>query len=160
MKHLLTALVALTLFISCNKNKEAANEPAKEETVDIVAKNDKEITDYISKNKLKAEKSDSGLYYVINEPGTGAQPTAVSNVTVAYKGYFLDGTVFDKSKPEGISFGLDQVVKGWTEGIPHFKTGGSGILLVPAHLGYGNETMGPIPGGSALIFDVKLLSVN
>lgn len=163
MKHLLSALVALTLLISC-KNKEATNEPTnealKEATVDYVAKNDKEITDYITKNKLKAEKSESGLYYIINKPGTGTQPTATSNVTVAYKGYFLNGTVFDESKPEGISFGLDQVVKGWTEGIPHFKAGGSGILLVPAHLGYGNETMGPIPGGSALIFDVKLISVN
>ncbi|PJJ07075.1 FKBP-type peptidyl-prolyl isomerase-like protein [Flavobacterium sp. 1] len=160
MKHLLTALVALTLFISCNKNKEVKNEVTKEETVDCVAKNDKEITDYIAKNKLKAEKSDSGLYYVINEPGTGAQPTATSNVTVAYKGYFTNGSVFDESTAAGISFGLDQVIKGWTEGIPHFKTGGSGILLVPSHLGYGNETMGPIPGGSALIFDVKLISVN
>lgn len=160
MKHLLTALVALTLFISCNKNKEVTNEAVKEETVDIVAKNEKEITDYIAKNKLKAEKSDSGLYYVITEPGTGAQPTATSNVTVAYKGYFTNGSVFDESTDAGISFGLDQVIKGWTEGIPHFKTGGSGILLVPSHLGYGNETMGPIPGGSALIFDVKLISVN
>ncbi len=160
MKHLLTALVALTLFISCNKNKEVTNEVTKEETVDVAAKNDKEITDYIAKNKLKAEKSDSGLYYVINEPGTGAQPTAKSNVTVAYKGSFTNGSIFDQSGPEGISFGLDQVIKGWTEGIPHFKAGGSGILLVPAHLGYGNETMGPIPGGSALIFDVKLISVN
>ncbi|OOG67980.1 FKBP-type peptidyl-prolyl cis-trans isomerase [Flavobacterium sp. A45] len=160
MKHLLTVLVALTLLISCNKNKEVTNETPNEATVDYVAKNDKEITDYIAKNKLKAQKSESGLYYVINEPGTGAQPTATSNVTVAYKGYFTNGSVFDESKPEGISFGLDQVVKGWTEGIPHFKTGGSGILLVPAHLGYGNETMGPIPGGSALIFDVKLISVN
>lgn len=161
MKHLLSALVALTLLISCNKNKEVTNEPVKEATaVDIVSKNDKEITDYLAKNNLTAEKSESGLYYIINEPGTGVQPTATSNVTVAYKGYFLDGTVFDESKPEGISFGLDQVVKGWTEGIPHFKAGGSGILLVPAHLGYGNDTMGPIPGGSALIFDVKLISVN
>nr|WP_315256724.1 FKBP-type peptidyl-prolyl cis-trans isomerase [uncultured Flavobacterium sp.] len=159
MKHLLSALVALTLLISC-KNKEATNEALKEATVDYVAKNDKEITDYITKNKLKAEKSDSGLYYVINEPGTGAQPTATSNVTVAYKGYFTNGSVFDQSTDAGISFGLDQVVKGWTEGIPHFKAGGSGILLIPAHLGYGNETMGPIPGGSALIFDIKLISVN
>ena len=160
MKHLLSALVALTLFISCNKNKEVTNEVKTEPTVDCVAKNDKEITDYLAKNNLTAEKSESGLYYIINEPGTGAQPTATSNVTVAYKGYFLNGTVFDESKPEGISFGLDQVVKGWTEGIPHFKTGGSGILLVPAHLGYGDSTMGPIPGGSALIFDVKLISIN
>ena len=156
MKHLLSALVALTLFISCGKNKEIT----KEVPVDYVAKNEKEITDYISKNKLKAQKSESGLYYVINEPGTGAQPTESSNVTVAYKGSFMDGSVFDQSKPDGISFGLNQVIRGWTEGIPHFKVGGSGILLIPAHLGYGNDTMGPIPGGSALIFEVKLSSVN
>ena len=160
MKHLLSALVALTLFISCNKNKEVTNEVTKEPTVDYVAKNDKEITDYIVKNKLKAQKSESGLYYVINEAGTGAQPIATSNVTVAYKGYFTNGTVFDQSGPEGISFGLDQVIKGWTEGIPYFKTGGSGILLIPSNLAYGNDTMGPIPGGSALVFEIKLISVN
>jgi FKBP-type peptidyl-prolyl cis-trans isomerase FkpA len=160
MKHLLTALLAMALFISCSKGKEKEPTVEKEATVDYVAKNDKEITDYIAKNHLIAQKSDSGLYYVITEPGTGAQPTATSNVTVAYKGYFSNGTVFDESKPEGISFGLDQVIKGWTEGIPYFKTGGSGILLVPAHLGYGDNAMGPIPGGSALVFDVKLIKVN
>lgn len=160
MKHLLSVLLALTLFISCNKNKEETKEAPKETTVDYVAKNDKEITDYIAKNKLTAQKSGSGLYYVITDPGTGTQPTATSNVTVAYKGYFTNGNVFDQSDATGISFGLDQVIKGWTEGIPHFKTGGSGTLFVPAHLGYGDNTMGPIPGGSALIFDVKLISVN
>lgn len=159
MKHLLSALVALTLFISCNK-KEATPETTTEAAVDYVAKNDKEITDYITKNNLKAEKSDSGLYYVITDPGTGTQPTDASNVTVAYKGYFTNGNVFDQSGPEGISFGLNQVIKGWTEGIPHFKSGGSGILLVPSHLGYGSNTMGPIPGNSVLVFDVKLISVN
>lgn len=163
MKHLLSALVVLTLFISCGKNKEETTESTETTTevpTDNVAKNDKEITDYLAKNNLKAEKSESGLYYIINEPGTGAQPTATSNVTVAYKGSFLDGKTFDQSGPEGISFGLDQVIKGWTEGIPLFKTGGSGILLVPSNLGYGDNTMGPIPGGSALVFEVKLISVN
>ncbi|WP_264563534.1 FKBP-type peptidyl-prolyl cis-trans isomerase [Flavobacterium sp. N3904] len=152
MKHLLSALLALTLFISCTKDKEA--------TVDYVAKNEQEIKDYITKNKLTAQRSETGLYYVINEPGTGAQPTATSNVTVAYKGYFTNGTIFDQSDAKGISFGLNQVIKGWTEGIPHFKTGGSGILLVPAHLGYGSYDYSSIPGGSVLIFDVKLISVN
>jgi FKBP-type peptidyl-prolyl cis-trans isomerase FkpA len=152
MKHLLSSLLVLTLFISCSKDKET--------TGDYVAKNDKEITDYITKNNLTAQKSNTGLYYIITEPGTGTQPTASSNVTVAYKGYFSNGDVFDQSKPEGISFGLNQVIKGWTEGIPYFKTGGSAILLVPAHLGYGNNAVGPIPGGSVLIFDVKLISVN
>ncbi|WP_281228396.1 FKBP-type peptidyl-prolyl cis-trans isomerase [Flavobacterium aquiphilum] len=159
MKKLLFALVAMTLFISCKKNEET-NETAKGEPVDLVAKNDKEIIDYLAKNNLKAQKSDSGLYYVINEPGTGAQPTATSNVTVAYKGSFTNGNVFDQSGPEGISFGLNQVIKGWTEGIPHLKVGGSGILLVPSHLGYGDNDMGPIPGGSVLVFEVKLISVN
>jgi FKBP-type peptidyl-prolyl cis-trans isomerase FkpA len=68
--------------------------------------------------------------------------------------------VFDQSNSAGISFGLNQVIKGWTEGIPYFKTGGNGILLVPAHLGYGSYDSNGIPGGSVLIFDVKLNSVN
>lgn len=160
MKQLLSALLALTLFISCGKEKEKETTIENQATVDYVSKNDKEITDYITKNHLVAQKTNSGLYYVVTEPGTGTQPTATSNVTVAYKGYFTNGTVFDQSDAKGISFGLDQVIKGWTEGIPTLKTGGSGILLVPSHLGYGDQTMGPIPGNSVLIFDVKLISVN
>ncbi|RKS94890.1 FKBP-type peptidyl-prolyl isomerase-like protein [Flavobacterium limicola] len=149
MKKILFVLT-LVLSMSCSKDKE----------VDYVAQNEQDIIAYIAKNNLTAQRSDSGLYYIVNEVGTGAQPTATSNVTVAYKGYFTNGNVFDQSKPEGISFGLNQVIKGWTEGIPYFKEGGSGILLVPAHLGYGNDDRGPIPGGSVLIFEVKLITVN
>ncbi|KFF17733.1 FKBP-type peptidyl-prolyl cis-trans isomerase [Flavobacterium hydatis] len=156
MKHFIPALLALTLFISCAKNKKAENTDA---PVDNVAQNEQQIKDYVTKNKLDAHRTESGLYYVINEPGTGAQPTATSNVTVAYKGSFLDGKVFDESS-DGISFGLDQVIKGWTEGIPYFKTGGTGILLVPAHLGYGDNDYNTIPGGSVLVFEIKLISVN
>lgn len=152
MKQLLSTLLVLTLFISCSKDTETVT--------DYTAKNEQEIKDYLAKNNLTAQRSTSGLYYIINEQGTGTQPTAASNVTVAYKGYFTNGNVFDQSKAEGISFGLNQVIKGWTEGIPYFKAGGSGVLLVPAHLGYGSYNYGPIPGGSVLIFDVKLISVN
>lgn len=154
MKHLLSALIALALFISCSSNDKEAT------PVDYTAKNDKEITDYLAKNNLTAQKSESGLYYIIKEPGTGTQPTATSNVTVAYKGYYTNGTIFDQSTDAGVSFGLNQVIKGWTEGIPHIKTGGSGIFLVPSHLAYGNYDYRGIPGGSVLIFDVKLISVN
>ncbi|TDD78260.1 FKBP-type peptidyl-prolyl cis-trans isomerase [Flavobacterium caseinilyticum] len=153
MKSTLLALVSL-LFVSCLSD----NEPSK--SVDYTVQNEKEIVDYIAKNKLTAIKTDSGLYYVVNEAGTGARPKASSNVTVAYKGYFTNGNIFDQSNASGISFGLNQVIKGWTEGIPYFKEGGSGILLVPAHLGYGSNGSGPIPGGSVLIFDVKLIKVN
>ena len=152
MKHILTTLLSLILFISCSKDKEA--------NIDYVAKNELEIKDYIAKNNLTAQRSTSGLYYVIDEPGAGTQPTATSNVTVAYKGYFTNGTVFDQSSAAGVSFGLNKVIPGWTEGIQYFKTGGSGILLIPSHLGYGSYDYSGIPGGSVLIFDVKLISVN
>tara|TARA_R110002051_G_scaffold133649_1_gene206938 strand:+ start:136 stop:594 length:459 start_codon:yes stop_codon:yes gene_type:complete len=152
MKYSLLALV-FTILISCELDK-------KSEDIDYMAKNEQDITAYITENNLEAQRSDSGLYYVIEDEGTGAQPTATSNVTVAYKGYYLNGKVFDQSDAEGISFGLNQVIKGWTEGIPYFKEGGNGILLVPAHLGYGNNDNRGIPGGSVLIFDVSLISVN
>lgn len=127
--------------------------------VDYTVQNEKEIVDYIAKNNLNAQKSDTGLYYVITEPGTGKQPTANSDVRVAYKGYFTSGKIFDQSTDAGSSFNLQGVIKGWTEGIQYFKEGGSGVLLVPAHLGYGNGRPG-IPGGSVLVFDVKLIKVN
>jgi FKBP-type peptidyl-prolyl cis-trans isomerase FkpA len=153
MKSIVLALISI-LFVSCFGDNKAPKQ------VDYTAQNEKEIVDYIAKNKLNAIKTGTGLYYVINEPGTGDQPKATSNVTVAYKGYFTNGSVFDAGKPEGISFGLNEVIKGWTEGIPFFKNGGSGMLLIPAHLGYGSDETGPIPGGSVLIFDVKLISIN
>ncbi|NNC50031.1 MAG: peptidylprolyl isomerase, partial [Flaviramulus sp.] len=76
------------------------------------------------------------------------------------KGYYTSGSVFDQSDAEGVSFNLQQVIRGWTEGITYFKEGGSGMLLVPAHLGYGNNNYNGIPGGSVLVFDVTLISVN
>ena len=144
--------IVFAIFISCSDDK-------KEET-DFVAKNELEITAYIEKHGLVAERSSSGLYYVVNEEGEGIRPTATSNVRVAYKGYYTNGMVFDQSAEEGVSFGLLEVIPGWTEGIPYFKEGGKGKLLVPAHLGYGNHNYRGIPGGSVLVFDVHLIAVN
>ena len=155
MKRLLSTLLVFTLF-SCLSPENDAYTPPKDYTVE----NEKEITDYITKNNLTAQRTSTGLYYVINEPGEGAQPTATSNVTVVYKGYYTNGKTFDPGKAEGVSFSLNGVIKGWTEGIPYFKTGGSGILLIPSHLGYGPFDYRGIPGGSVLVFDVKLISVN
>ncbi|MBZ4033209.1 FKBP-type peptidyl-prolyl cis-trans isomerase [Flavobacterium sp. 17A] len=156
MKKLLFGLFALTLFISCTSSDKETLSPPK----DYTAENDKEITDYLTKNNLTATKSSTGLYYIITEPGTGAQPTASSTVKVAYKGYYTNGNVFDQSTAAGIEFPLSGVIKGWTEGITYFKEGGSGVLLIPAHLGYGSYPRGGIPAGSVLLFDVKLISVS
>ena len=154
MKSTLLALVSL-LFVSCLSD---INSNIETQPVDYTVQNEKEIVDYIAKNNLNAQKSDTGLYYVVTEPGTGKQPTVNSCVTVTYKGCFTNGKIFDQNA-SGISGDLYKFIKGWTEGIQYFKEGGSGVLLVPAHLGYGNGRPG-IPGGSVLVFDVKLIKVN
>ena len=150
MKKILVPFIVL-LFINC-----ASDDSSKDYTVD----NEKEILEFIADNNLNAQKSASGLYYVIDEQGSGEAPSASSNVTVAYKGYFTNGSVFDESNSEGISFNLNQVIAGWTEGITYFNEGGNGVLLIPSRLAYGNAGRPGIPGGAVLIFDIELLSVN
>jgi len=98
---------------------------------DFTEANEAEISNYIEENNLMAQRSATGLYYVITDPGSDNRPNANSNVTVAYKGYFTDGRVFDESNADGISFDLDRVIPGWTEGITYFGEGGNGILLIP-----------------------------
>jgi FKBP-type peptidyl-prolyl cis-trans isomerase FkpA len=151
MKSYLTLFLFLSLFLFISCSKDGDN---------IEPQTEADIIKYIEDNNLNATRSDSGLYYVIDNEGTGTRPTSSSNVTVAYKGSLLNGTVFDQSDSNGISFGLNQVIKGWTEGITYYKEGGEGILLIPSNLGYGNNGQGSIPGGAVLVFDIKLISVN
>lgn len=158
MKYSFLALVAV-LFLSCNDKKKEEN-VTPVTTTEAAPNNEAEIVKYIADNHLKATRTESGLYYVIEEAGTGKQPTANSEVTVAYKGAFTNKEVFDQSDEKGISFPLQNVIRGWTEGIQYFKEGGKGILLIPSDLGYGPNGGGPIPGGAVLIFDIKLISVK
>ena len=150
MKTLYFAFICL-FFISCGDDDE--------QITDYREINDQEIQDYLEANNLEAQTSDSGLYYIIEEEGTGEQPTRNSTVTVSYRGYFLNGNIFDQSTDSGATFSLRQVIPGWTEGITYFSEGGSGTLFVPAHLGYGSFDIPGIPGGSVLIFDIELIDV-
>lgn len=159
MKYSLLALIAV-LFFSCKDKKEEENTTTPTTTQPAVSNNQAEIEKYIADNNLKAVRSESGLYYVIEELGTGKQPTVDSEVTVAYKGSFTNKQVFDQSDEKGISFPLRNVIAGWTEGIQYFKEGGKGLLLIPSDLGYGPNGQGPIPGGSVLVFEVHLITVK
>ena len=104
------------------------------------------------------QKTPEGLYYVIDTIGTGtAMPTLSSSVTVIYKGYFFNGTVFD-SNSDGATFKLNNVIQGWQIGIPLFKKGGKGKLIVPSSLGYGNQISGSIPANTPLVFEIELVS--
>ncbi len=145
MKYLIILLSLIT--ISCSKEDDFAEQ------------NENEINAYIEKNNLDAIKSESGLYYVINKAGTGLTPGISSDVKVSYTGYFTNGEVFDKSSSEGITFNLQNVIKGWTEGIRYFRKGGEGILLIPSSLGYGTKDRSGIPAGSVLIFNIKLIKI-
>nr|WP_216614126.1 FKBP-type peptidyl-prolyl cis-trans isomerase [Vibrio rotiferianus] len=107
--------------------------------------------------------TESGLQYLVLEAGTGdVHPTANSKVKVHYHGTLIDGTVFDSSvnRGEPISFGLNQVIKGWQEGLQYMVVGEKIRLFVPSTLGYGKSGSGPIPPASVLIFDVELLDIQ
>jgi FKBP-type peptidyl-prolyl cis-trans isomerase FkpA len=149
MKILLSLFLVALLANACKK--VSSSEQAKIDN-DIILK-------YIADHNLAAIATGSGLYYVINEKGTGSSCNSNSTVKVAYKGYFTNGKVFDESNASGVSFGLKQVIAGWTEGIPYLNEGGKGILLIPSALGYGTEGNSSIPENSVLVFEVELIDV-
>ncbi len=105
----------------------------------------------------------TGLQYQVLQAGTGTtHPTASDRVKVHYHGTMIDGTVFDSSVDRGepISFGLQQVIAGWTEGLQLMVEGEKTRFFIPANLAYGNRAAGKIKPGSTLIFDVELLGIN
>ncbi|WP_200804648.1 FKBP-type peptidyl-prolyl cis-trans isomerase [Ferrimonas marina] len=107
--------------------------------------------------------TDSGLQYEVLENGSGAVfPRATDKVTVHYHGSLMDGSVFDSSVNRGVpaTFGLNQVIPGWTEGVQTMVVGQKNRFYIPARLAYGNRGVGTIPPGSVLIFDVELLDID
>ncbi len=142
------ALVILFFFSGCEK-----------EDPESVAKRDREkILEYIEKNDLDAEEHETGLFYVIDVEGSGGHPHAGSRVVVNFKGYLLDGKVFDEG--QNFQSNLAGTIEGWRVGIPLFKRGGKGMLLVPSAMGYGPYGMPGIPRSSVLIFDIELIDFN
>lgn len=105
----------------------------------------------------------SGLQYEVLVASIGQKPKATDTVKVHYEGTLTDGTVFDSSyrRGEPISFGLNQVIKGWTEGLQLMSIGSKYKLYIPYTLGYGAQGAGgSIPPYAALIFTVELLGIN
>lgn len=121
-------------------------------------KDTKKIEGYLADNNLVAESTASGLHYIIEEPGTGGHPDINSTVTVKYKGYLLDGNVFDDSGNDTVTFPLNNLILGWQEGIPLLQKGGKGKFFIPSALGYGRNGSGSIPGNSVLIFEIELVN--
>lgn len=117
-----------------------------------------------NKNKVGVKTTASGLQYEVIEEGNGPKPSATDMVEVHYHGTLTDGTVFDSSVERGTpaSFGVHQVIPGWTEALQLMPAGSKYRLYIPQQLAYGAN---PHPGGAikpymALIFDVELISVK
>jgi FKBP-type peptidyl-prolyl cis-trans isomerase FklB len=105
----------------------------------------------------------SGLQYEVLTEGTGQKPSSsASRVTVHYEGKLINGNVFDSSykRNQPATFGLNQVISGWTEGVQLMPEGSKYRFYIPSELGYGSRGAGSIPPNSTLIFDVELLQTN
>ena len=117
-----------------------------------------------NKNKEGILSTESGLQYEIIEEGKGEKAGAKDTVTVHYHGTLIDGTVFDSSKDRGTpaSFGVNQVIPGWTEALQLMSKGAKYRLYIPQELAYGANPHpgGPIKPFSALIFDVELIEIK
>ncbi len=132
---------------------------------EMIEKEKKAGEEFLAANAKKdsVKTTASGLQYKILKEGTGKSPADTSTVTVQYRGMLLNGTVFDESYSRGepTTFKLNQVIRGWTEGLQLMKEGGKIELYIPSDLAYGDKGAGQtIPPGSALIFEVELLEVK
>ena len=119
---------------------------------------------FLAENALKegVTTTESGLQYEVIKMGKGKKPSATDKVKVHYHGTLIDGTVFDSSVERGepITFGLNQVIKGWTEGVQLMPIGSKFKFYIPQELGYGAQNAGSIPPYSTLIFEVELLGIE
>lgn len=139
----------IILFTGCKKDD------------DLRKKDDIIINEYLTQHGLTAQKTESGLYYIVDVPGVFPRPTINSTITVHYKGYLTNQKVFDTTEGnEPATFKLSEVIEGWQEGMQLFGEGGKGTLLIPSYLGYGSAIMPGIPANSVLIFDFHLINVE
>jgi FKBP-type peptidyl-prolyl cis-trans isomerase FkpA len=154
MKYFRTLLIAtlsgLAILTACTKDDQGEKQAEIDEQL---------IVDYLTENNIEAIRHESGMYYLINNAGAGLQPTVNSTVEVYYKGYFMDGNIFDQTTQGPVTFALRNLIPGWQTGIPLLKEGGSGTFFLPSALGYGTTSSGSVPPNTVIIFDIDLISV-
>ena len=124
-----------------------------------------EILEVVEKSWPEAKKTNTGLRYIIERPGSGARPNAGDNVAVLYTGRLLSGEVFDeandKEKPFTFRVAREQVIKGWDQILPLMQVGEKRIVIIPPELAYGTRGQAPkIPRNAALVFTIELLDIK
>jgi FKBP-type peptidyl-prolyl cis-trans isomerase len=142
------------------KRRAAAEAEQKSLAASNAAEGDKFLLENRGKDGVVV--TDSGLQYKVIEMGTGPKPAATDKVTVHYRGSLLNGTEFDSSYARGepISFELDKVIAGWTEGVQLMPVGSKFMFYIPPNLAYGAAGGGPIGPNATLVFEVELLGID
>ena len=152
---------ALRFAEDVKKMNDERAERMKSSYPDETAKAAKELADFLKKNKVVVEPTETGLLYVMTVEGNGEKPEVGKPVKVHYTGKLLNGKVFDSSVERGepITFdlGVGRVIPGWDEGIQLMSKGEKGVLYIPYYLAYGERDMGDIPPFSNLMFEVELI---
>ncbi len=124
-----------------------------------------QLNQYLIDNEIDIQPTSSGLYYIEEERGDGNLPGDNKDMTVQYKGYLLDGRVFDQSTPTNplvVNTSATNIIPGFIEGIRLMRKGGKATIIIPWDLGYGAEGSGEgiIPPYSTLVFDIEILDIN
>lgn len=175
---LLALAAALTIFASgCNDRTQASSEPAPEVAATAVEKPaaepaekpaekpEENAPDSPAEKPGKERTTESGLKYTDKKFGKGDEVKVGDVVTVHYKGWLSDGTVFDTSRrgsgdPLVFRVGMGEVIRGWDEGLVGMKVGGIRELTIPPDLAYGSRQVGPIPANSTLHFEVEVMDTK
>ncbi|TXE06089.1 FKBP-type peptidyl-prolyl cis-trans isomerase [Seonamhaeicola algicola] len=142
------------------KQQAEAAKKAEEQFGELKAAGEKLMAENISKEGVQT--TESGLQYIVLEEGNGEKPTASDRVKVHYHGTLFDGTVFDSSVDRGepTTFGVGQVIKGWTEGLQLMSVGSKYKFFIPQELAYGHQQRGQhIKPFTPLVFEVELLEI-
>ena len=148
MKNMLllsAAFLAIALSPACNKD-------------DQDEKDRQAILQYLADHNLSATEHSSGIFYLIDTPGSGGSPSPAAQVTVRYKGYYLDDIVFDQTQgTETIKFNLGQLIEGWQIAIPLLQKGGKGFFLIPSGLAYGPNPPFGVRENAPMAFEIELV---
>ena len=161
MKKVLIALFVAGVFCGCLKGEPdrftcSFNECG---TVAPIPEIDS-VKAYLATHSLIATQHCSGAFFSIDEPGTGAAPSACSNIAFTYEGRLKNGQIFDSSLTNPAVGPLSGLITGFKLGLLNLKAGGRMHMYIPPSLGYGSSTTGNIPPNSMLIFDVRLVAVQ
>lgn len=163
--YVFSVIIAFVFALSSCSKKEAEC-PYRESNIEAPESETALVEQYLSNKGITAQKDASGVYYVIDNEGSGKTPDVCSQITVHYTGSLVNGVVFDKTEGDPVTFYLGGLITGWQKGLKYIKEKGRIQLFIPPSLAYGNKNRTDengnvvIPANSILVFVLDLVGVE